>query len=65
MAKKIKEEFFVYQALDLETSLSERKRIRKILDGESWDSEKTIIVDNKELLEVIIKPKNRKEPQME
>ena len=50
--------FLVYQALDIETSLKERKRIIKALDGEVWIAGDTIRVDSKELLEIKIETKN-------
>ena len=50
--------FLVYQALDIETNLKERKRIIKALDGEVWIAGDTIRVDSKELLEIKIETKN-------
>ena len=50
--------FLVYQALDIETSLKERKRIIKALDGEVWIAGDTIRVDSRELLEIKIETKN-------
>ena len=50
--------FLVYQALYIETSLKERKRIIKELDGEVWIAGDTIRVDSKELLEIKIETKN-------
>ncbi len=50
--------FLVYQSLDIETNLKERKRIIETLDGESWDGWDTIHIDSKELLEIKIETKN-------
>lgn len=63
--KQIKEDFFIYQMLDVETSLSEKKRIIATLGGTLCDDNETVNIAGKELLEITIKPKNRKESQRE